>query len=321
MPVHEYPPLDTPIALTVFNLPEETRRVFAEIRKARPKKLFLISDAPRTEEQKELVARTRAIVEQVDWECEVYKNYAETNMGAKMRLSSGIAWVFEHVERAIILEHDCLPEQSFFYFCEELLERYKDDERVMHISGNNFQKGNSAFVCEESYYFSVVPHIWGFATWRRAWAHYDLNLSLWPEAEAKGWLGNVFADGAVRERWENRARDYYTRTVTSWDGQWSFACFINNGLCINPQVNLVTNIGFVPGAAQLSDSSLPFANVPAESITLPLIHPHAILPNRIADAYVFKYTFFINRYIGQRVRWFFRSHFPFAYRTLKKLYR
>ena len=312
------PTFNTPIALTVFNLPEETRRVFESIRNVRPKKLFLISDAPRTEEQRELVARTRAIVEQVDWECEVYKNYAETNMGAKMRLSSGIAWVFEHVERAIILEHDCLPEQSFYYFCQELLERYKDDERVMHISGDNFQQGNPHFVCEESYYFSVVPHIWGFATWRRAWTHYDVNVSLWPEAEKKGWLRNVFADDAVRERWEYRARQYYTREVTSWDGQWSFACFINNGLCINPRVNLVTNIGFVPGAAQLSDPTLPFANVPTQPIAFPLIHPKAILPNRDADAYVFKNIFYINLYLGQRVRWFFRSHFPNLYRIVKK---
>ncbi len=173
---HQYRTI-SPVVLTLFNNPESVRRVFAAIRNAQPPQLFLIADAGRNEDEQRLVEECKQIAEDVDWHCNVFMNYATHNMGAKDRLATGITWVFESVDRAIILEHDCLPDPSFFRFCDELLEKYKDDERVMHISGNNFQQHNAHFKCEESYYFSRIPHIWGFATWRRAWKYYDVNVS------------------------------------------------------------------------------------------------------------------------------------------------
>lgn len=311
--------LKAPVVLTIFNRIDDTRRVFETIRAARPKELFLIADGGRTPEEERQCRAARAVVEHIDWECTVHKNYSEKNMGAKARLATGISWVFEHVDRAIILEHDCLPHPDFFTFCEELLERYKEDERVMHISGDNFQQHNPSFNVQESYYFSVIPHVWGFATWARAWKHYDSELKLWPEAHAKHWLRNVFSDPAVGEYWEYRFEQYYRGEVESWDGQWVFACAINNGLSINPQINLVSNIGFGPDALSTKDPNSPFANIPTQSLAWPLTHPVAMISNRIADAYMFTHNFSINKTFAQRLRWMVRSRFPHLYRFLKRI--
>jgi hypothetical protein len=313
--------LNSPVVLTLFSRPELVREVFNRIRSARPPKLFLISDAGRTPNEDEKVRMSQAIAEAVDWPCEVFKNYSDKNMGAKMRLATGITWVFEHVDRAIILEHDCLPDPTFFRFCEDLLEKYKDDERVMHISGDNVQQGNPSFKCPESYYFSIVPHTWGWATWARAWKHYDVNIRLWPQAKKERWLENVFEDSAVLERWEYRFEQYYRGEAQSWDGQWAFACFINSGLSINPRVNMVSNIGFGPEALNTKNPEDEGANVPAFPLPFPLVHPHAILPNRASDAYSFRYAFHINRYHKERIRWFLKSNFPLGYRFLKKVYQ
>lgn len=311
--------MQTSVALTLFNQPEAVQRVFEVIRSARPVKLFLISDAGRTAKEQELVEESRQIAEAVDWPCEVFKNYSDANMGARARISSGISWVFGQVDRAIILEHDCLPDPTFFQFCEELLERYKDDERVMHIGGTNFQSDNKNFICEDSYYFSLVPQIWGFATWARAWKHYDVDLKEWPQVKESAKLKSIFKNPAVLERWVHRFEQYYRGEAKSWDGQWTFACLIKGGLCINPAVNLVSNIGYGPSALNAKNGKDLFANIPTQPMHFPLLHPKSLIPNEIAEAYTFKYVFDINRTMRQRMQWFFRSRFPVSYRALKNL--
>jgi len=173
--------LRTPVVLIIFNRPPTTERVFAEIAKARPQKLFVVADGPRPERsgEAEKCAAARAVIDRVDWECEVLRNYAEVNLGCRQRPPTGISWVFEQVAEAIILKDDCVPHPTFFRFCEELLEKYREDERVMHISGSNFQPGYTRGPF--SYYFSRFNPIWGWASWRRAWQHYDLNMKLWAE--------------------------------------------------------------------------------------------------------------------------------------------
>ena len=307
-----------PIALTIFNRPEDTRRTFETIRRAKPPKLFLIADAGRNEKEHADCIAARAVVENVDWECEVFKNYADTNMGARMRLATGITWVFEHTDRAIILEHDCVPHPDFFTFCNELLEKYKDDERVMHIGGNHFQEHNPKFHCDESYYFTLIPHIWGWATWARAWKHYDVNVATYPQVLKEGLLREIFTDPAIADRWEYVIGRYYKHEVESWDGQWAFACLINHGLCINPRVNMVTNIGFGPEALSTKDPNHKFANMPAEGLTFPLMHPTHIATNPIADAYVAKYCFDINARVSDRIRWFIKHNVPLLYSLLRK---
>ena len=168
--------LSTPVAFIIFNRPDTTARVFAEIAKARPPKLLVVGDGPRANRDGEAdrVAEARAIIKNVDWPCEVLTNFSTPNLGCKKRVSSGIDWIFEQVEEAIILEDDCLPDPSFFQFCEEMLARYRHDDRIAMISGDNFLFGQVPV--PESYYFSRYCHIWGWASWRRAWKDYDVNI-------------------------------------------------------------------------------------------------------------------------------------------------
>ncbi len=314
------PTATAPVVLTLFNRMDETLQVLEAIRYAKPAMLFLIADAGRTDEEEVECKATRLGIEAaIDWPCEVFKNYASQNMGARLRLSSGITWVFQHVDRAIILEHDCVPHPDFFVFCTELLEQYQDDERIMHIGGNNFLRPNPSVHDESSYYFSQIPHIWGFATWARAWKQYDVSLSLWPQADAESWLANVFTDPAVQDRWTYRFRQYYAGTIESWDGQWAFACFINNGLCINPRVNLVSNIGFGSHALSTKNPENKFANLPTYPLPFPYLHPNMIIPNRAADAYTFAYVFDINATLQSRIRSFLKFRFPHSYAWMRLL--
>lgn len=172
--------VSTPVAFFIFNRPVLTEIVFEAIAKAKPKKLLVVADGPRFAEEEEKCQKARAaVIDKINWECEVLTNFSDRNQGCKYRVSSGLDWVFSEVEEAIILEDDCLPAPSFFRFCETLLARYRDDERVMTISGDNFQLGNSR--TEYSYYFSKYTHIWGWASWRRAWQHYDVDMKSWTD--------------------------------------------------------------------------------------------------------------------------------------------
>jgi hypothetical protein len=313
--------LNTPVAFIIFNRPEKTARVFEAIRRARPAQLFISADAPRTEAEKQKTDAARAATEHIDWDCDVKRLYAKENLSVKKGPPTGISWVFEHVDRAIFLEDDCLPDPTFFPYCEELLEKYKDDERVMQISGDNFQQGNPKFACEESYYFSVIPNLWGWATWRRAWKKYNEDpMDAWPEAKRSGALRKILADPAVYEWWEKLFDRNHEGRADTWEGPWLFAC-IAGGLCINPKANLVTNIGIDQEAAHWREGITAEdenANMPTTPLSFPLAHPAAVAAHRQADAWSFRRQFNINRYFGQRVRWFFRSRFPSAYALLKK---
>lgn len=312
------PQLETPIAFIIFNRPETTQRVFDEIKKVKPKKLFVISDGARNEEEEAIVVETRKIIDQIDWSCEVHKNYSDTNLGCKVRVSSGIDWFFENVEQGIILEDDCLPNQSFFWFCKELLERYADDEKVMHISGDFFQQKNKNFNHPESYYFSVVPHIWGWATWRRAWKHYDVNLKDWPRIKEGGEVAQVLNRQEVYDYWSYVWDKYHAGTKNSWDGQWAFACITNNGICINPTVNLVSNIGFGRNATRTKELTW-VANLPTQELTFPLVHPLKTDVDRRADAYTFREVFKINKNLFRRMVQPLKTALPGSYQKIKRL--
>jgi hypothetical protein len=282
--------LKTPVALFVFNRPETTARVFEIIRRARPPILLLVADDARLTHQGEVerVAATRSIIEQVDWPCQILKNYSTTNLGCRRRVSSGLDWVFQMVERAIILEDDCLPHPTFFQFCEDLLEKYKDDENVMHISGNNFQ-----FDCnqgESSYYFSRYAHVWGWASWRRAWRHYDVQMKRWVGAESKDVFLNGFTNLAEKRFWKVKWDEVSAGKIDTWDFQWVFACLGQKSLSIVPNVNLVSNIGFGVNATHTSSISK-LADIPTVAIEFPLVHPHWIVSDIKADEYTARLFF------------------------------
>ena len=281
--------MKTPVVFVIFNRPDTAAKVFEAIRQARPSKLFVIADGPRQDKigDADKCIETRSIIDQVDWDCEVIKNYSDINLGCGKRLPSGLDWVFQQVEEAIIFEDDCLPDISFFPYCEELLEKHRHDTRITMISGNNFQLGRRR--TSDSYYFSHYGGIWGWATWRRAWSYNDVDMTLWNTIYQGGWLKDILEDNSAVKSWERIFQDVYEKKLnTCWDYQWVFTCWIQNGLAIVPSVNLVSNIGFGAGATHTTNKINELANLPVEFIPLPLKHPEFVLRDVHTDRYTQK---------------------------------
>lgn len=311
--------MDTPVLFLIYNRPDTTKKVFEAIKKARPKNLFIAADGPKAEDQldKSRCDKTRKVIEDIDWKCKTQTLYRDTNLGCKYAVSSSIDWFFKNVDRGIILEDDCLPDQSFFQYCEELLNKYSDNSEIMHISGNNFQQKNKKIKYNGDYYFSLVPHIWGWATWRRAWALYDRDMNKWPEIKKNNFLQNLFNNKAIAYRWENLFQQYWEHKIDSWDGQWAFACFTNHGLCINPKYNLISNIGFNEEATHTKYKQHEYANMTSTNISTPLIHPDSFEINNQADNYTYKNVFNINKTKKQQIKWFLKQNFPVIYTYIK----
>lgn len=276
------------VLFLVFNRPDTTKQVFEEIRKAKPPRLYVAADGPRSnregEEQK--VDKVREIATAVDWPCEVKTLFREKNLGCKCAVSSAINWFFEHEEQGIILEDDCLPHPDFFPYCETLLNRYKDDERVMAITGVNFQNGQERG--EASYYFSIFNHVWGWASWRRAWEQYDVEMKFWPTWKKSMSWRNFWNDPAARRYWEKIFNRVYNGEIDTWDYQWTATAFRHRGLTATPNVNLVSNIGFGEDAThtkftESADSAIPVH--PMNKIT----HPPIVTQDKLADSYTFNY--------------------------------
>lgn len=276
--------LKTPVLFMIFNRPSTTRIVFDEIRKAKPEKLFVIADGPREGKagEKEKCEEARKITEQIDWECEVRRDYSDHNLGCAKRISSGISWFFSQVEEGIILEDDTLPHPDFFSYCTELLERYRDDKKVMLIGGDNFQGGKTWG--DGSYYFSAFAHIWGYATWKRTWDLYDFSMDSVSEEDMKHALDYYLHYGPQRKYWE----EYFNRVkadkaITTWDCQLLFsAIWKHRGLSIIPNVNLVSNIGFGDGATHTQSIDSNCSNLLTSPI-MPLVHPQEVALCREAD--------------------------------------
>ncbi|WP_026464821.1 hypothetical protein [Adhaeribacter aquaticus] len=273
--------LITPVLFLIFNRPENTQLVFNEIRKAAPEKLFIAADGPRASRpgETEKCELTRRVIDQIDWPCEVFTLIRDQNLGCRVAVSSAIDWFFENVEEGIILEDDCLPDQSFFWFCQELLEKYRNDSRIMHITGSNHQYGRKRG--DASYYFSRIPHVWGWATWRRAWDLYDVNMASFPEFVRSNKIADVFKGEKVQKEWIKVMYRIYNGHNT-WDYQWSYTNFIHNSLCIIPNVNLISNIGFGIDSTHPTDPTDKLANTPTESIN-EIIHPTEFVADMDAD--------------------------------------
>jgi hypothetical protein len=276
--------LTTPVAFLIFNRPDTTARVFEAIRQAKPPKLLVVADGPRPDRPDDIekCKAARDIIDGVDWDCEVLTNYSDANLGCKKRVSSGLDWVFDEVERTIILEDDCLPCQSFFRFCNELLEKYADDKRIMHIGGNNFLCARQ--VLEYPYYFSAYGQVWGWATWKRAWKHYDVDMKLWPILKKEKSLYEVFISPQEKARRQKIWDATYTQKLhDTWDYQWFFTLRCQNGLAILPKNNLITNIGFGEHGTHTKKVDYSRAMLQSLEIEFPLIHPSFIIRDAIAD--------------------------------------
>jgi len=271
-----------PVVLIVFNRPEPTAAVFETVRRLRPSQLLIIADGPRPDRPDDPARclETRRVVSDIDWPCDCKTNFADVNIGLKGRIHSGLDWVFEQVERAIILEDDCVADPTFFPYCAELLERYADDERVMTISGNNYHFGSIPF--PHSYFFSRHMHCWGWATWRRAWKLHDPTLPYWPSLKADGWIESFVQDSGERRHWHDVLDAAALGHLNSWAYPWSYSIMRHNGLNIHPAVNLVSNIGFGPEATHTREESM-LSKIPTQPMTWPLNHPPHVLRNFTAD--------------------------------------
>ncbi|MCF7820270.1 MAG: glycosyltransferase family 2 protein [Candidatus Pacebacteria bacterium] len=268
---------DVPIVFIIFKRPETTQKVFDEIRKVKPKKLFIVADGPRNKEEKIKCEKTRVIVEKINWDCEVFRNYSEENLGCRKRVISGLNWVFKNVEKCIILEDDCLPDQSFFPFCEKLLERYKKREDVMMISGNNHLKDKKNII-KDSYYFTKFTYIWGWATWRSSWKLMQDNLTISNKV-----IYSNFSNWKDRIYWKYVFKETEKGYIDSWAYSLFYYSLNNEMQNICPKVNLVANIGFGDDSTNTGNYNDTYSLIKKETISFPLNHPEEIRINKKAD--------------------------------------
>jgi len=281
---------DIPILFIVFNRPETTKKVFEQIRNVRPTKLYIVSDGSRDNRigESELVSETRQIFDSIDWECQIFKRYRDNNWGCGQSVADGITWFFEIEEMGIILEDDCVPSFSFFNFSKELLIRYKDDSRIMHISGSRYNEERQRN--NDSYLFSRYAHISGWATWRRAWKLFDLNINDWDICKKETWLCDMFPNKTEQKFWYRRFQSIYEagEKKHAWGYQWQYCVNKNNSLCITPKVNLISNIG-IEGVHTIA--AQPFNNRKVDDNFVIISHPIFFIKNKWFDDYHFKNHF------------------------------
>jgi len=278
--------MNAAVLLIVYKRPDLTRRALDAIVAARPSRVFVAADGPRNENEAEACRKTRAVVGEFASSCELTTNFSDDNLGCGIRVYTAIDWAFTFCEELIVLEDDCLPNASFFRFCNEMLETYGDDERVMHISGDNFVGADLSG--PYSYYFSKYTHASGWATWRRAWRHFDWAIARWPELKAAGIIEASSEDPYEQRYWAGIFDRLHDGDRDVWDLQWNLACWSQSGLCILPSVNLVLNDGWGPDATH-SKTPLTFF-LPTEELS-GIEHPPYIMRNKKADDRTFDQNF------------------------------
>ncbi len=276
--------IDVPVALVFFARPDVLKSSFEAIRKARPSTLFLIQDGCRVNRQDDVskINECREIVEKVDWQCKVYKNYADENLGCGMRVFSGVSWAFQYVDRLAIIEDDCVPSLSFFCFCEELLEKYKDDKRIDMISGMNHLEEYEKTPYD--YFFTTTGSIAGWATWKRVWDTIDFNMEYANDLDAERLVANLYGKSLIKRVRAMRTKLNRGERLTSWSLQRGMNMFLNSGLIIVPKRNLMSNIGVTENSANSLSSMrhVPLSlrklyNLKTFEITFPLKHPKYII--------------------------------------------
>ncbi len=271
------------------------------MRAARPRRLLVVADGPRPSRpgEAELCEAARKIVVAPDWPCELVTNFADKNLGCRQWVSSGLEWVFKVCPEAIILEDDCVPCSSFFTFCSLMLKHYREDARIMHISGINFQGG--ARRGPGSYYFSRYSLSWGWASWRRAWSHYDVTVGDWPAVRADGWLSSILDDAEEIDYWTKIFDKLHDGQIDTWDYQWLFSCWRQQGLSIHPNENLVTNIGAGPDATHFQQANNTLG-IPTRELE-ECVHPPAVIRDKEADRFIFEESINVKQLIKKQ-NWF-----------------
>ncbi|TWR25182.1 nucleotide-diphospho-sugar transferase [Mucilaginibacter pallidiroseus] len=306
--------LSTPVLFLIFNRPIQTALVFEAIREARPSRLFVAADGPRKDvvDEREKCEETRKIVLQsIDWPCEINTLLRDENLGCGKAVSNAITWFFENVDEGIILEDDCLPDQSFFFFCEQMLEKYRYNKLVMHIGGSSFQELSRK---PNSYYFSRYIFIWGWATWKRAWDLYDFNLND-NEIVLKHLVSRNFKDTYEASFWKDAFQAVIDSNIDTWDYQWTYTILKNEGLGITPNLNLVNNIGFGPLATHTLVPNDFISERKRYSIKQ-IDHPRKVKIHERADYNTYKRLYQFGNTRFNRMKFAVGKRFPF----IKTLY-
>jgi hypothetical protein len=296
--------LETPVVFIIFNRTEHARIVLDSIASVRPRQLFVIADGPRNGRPEDATrcAQTRALINRIDWACDLHTDFSAVNLGAGRRIASGLDSVFEQVDRAIVLEDDCVPHASFFRFCQELLDRYDADERIRTIGGSNFLMGKARNGW--SYHFSNFHALHGWATWRRSWQKTDTSMRLWPEIRDNGWLIDICGGKRMANFWAIRFDLVHRGDLDTWDYPYILSCWMDHALAITPNVNLIHNTGFGAEATNTRFTAA-FCNRPTEAIEFPLIHPSFLVPDALSDAEATR-----QRLLPERGSWLRRTARP-----------
>lgn len=272
----------SPVLFLVFNRPSTTELVFDAIRKAQPKRLYIAADGARIGHEGDALncKKVKEIISVIDWECEVKTLFRDKNLGCKYAISSAIDWFFENEPQGIILEDDCLPSPDFFKFCDQMLQHYSDDDRIRFVAGSNFQQGIKR--SDGSYYFSNLSHVWGWASWRRAWKHYDVELNKYRGIDGFDAFKKIFNNDLLAQDWNDIMKRLHQNQIDTWDYQWAITNMFNHGLSVMPNANLISNIGFGAGATHTFESN-GFENLEYGKLEEPLVHPTLFLPSKEAD--------------------------------------
>lgn len=279
--------LKTPILFIIFNRPETTKLVFEIIREARPTKLYVASDGPRSKNSNDLplIEQSRQIVTAVDWKCDVKTLFQKENLGCGLGPRTAFQWFFEHEKLGIILEDDGLPNLDFFNFCEEMLDRYANNKKIINVIGSNL--GYNAYN-KASYFFSRYINTVGWATWKDRMLEIDFSISDWQKSKFKRLKAirllqrNIFDwDIMFFKKW------YYIwnktiadKNVTWWDYQLIYNQLMNRQYTIVPSKNLIKNIGYNTQGTHTLNESHPLSNLELKTLKFPLNHPKKIKSNK-----------------------------------------
>jgi hypothetical protein len=278
-----------PVLLVIFNRPEKTRRVIDSLRMVKPEQIFIAADGPRDErsDDNEKCSSARQVVGEIDWPCSLQTRFLDKNLGCDPSVSSAISWFFEHVHQGVILEDDCIPHPDFFRFSSEMLERYKDDKRIMQVSGLSPYPERD---CQYDYHFSGSFRCWGWGTWRRAWSLYSDSLEQY-DKHIKQILPLYYPIYAGYLNRLNLYRVFRQGERDNWDFKWNIACYAQNALSVVPEKNLMANIGFDKEGTHTLLADPFFANLKTNPIAFPLRHPPFVFADRIPEQNLSKNIF------------------------------
>jgi len=276
---------DVPVLLIVYRRPGLTARVFDAIAEARPRQLFVAADGPKDEREAAACEAVRKIVSRPTWPCDLVTDFAAANLGCRDRVTAALGWFFGACEAGIVLEDDCLPSPDFFRFAAAMLDRYRDDERVVHVSGETYRRTRGS---SYSYYFSKYALIWGWASWRRTWRLFDVEMRRWPAFRSQPEADALFDTADERDYWRGTFQQTYEGRIPTWDYAWQFAC-MTQGLSVHPAVNLVSNIGSGSDATHTREH--PTLHRPLGALDSELRHPEWIVRDRQADLDTFDQRF------------------------------